>query len=115
MNDIGSPLKGELYREETPGAGIDKTLMDREEIGGRTEDSGEIKEQKVLGLYWDAKEDIFSFKVKLNFSKKRGNARVGPDLSQSEIPEKVPKQLTRRIVLSQLNGFFDPAGMRYAL
>ena len=55
---------------------------------------------------------IFSFfKVKLNFSKKRGNVRVGPDLSQSEIPEKVPKQLTRRIVLSQLNGFFDPAGL----
>ena len=61
LNDIGSPLKGELYREETPGAGSDKTLRDREEIGGRTEDSGEIKEQKVLGLYWDAKEDIFFF------------------------------------------------------
>ena len=62
-------------------------------------------------MCWDPWEDVFFYRVKLNFSRKRGKIREGPDLQRDDIPAHIPVKLTRRIVLSQLNGFFDPQGL----
>ena len=67
--------------------------------------------EKVLGVLWDPVEDNLLFKVKLNFSSKRKGLRSEPDLKQEEIPQRVPTHLTKRTVLSQINGIYDPLGI----
>ena len=46
----------------------------------------------------------------INFSKKIQKMRTGPDLSEDKIEVNLPTPLTKRIVLSQLLGTFDPSG-----
>ena len=72
------------------------------------------KGQKVLGMWWNVKEDFFHFKICLNFSKKKRGLRSEPNLHKHEVVSKLPQDLTRRMVLSQVNGFFDPAGLAMA-
>ena len=67
--------------------------------------------EKVLGIGWDPKEDQFYFKAKLNFSPRRNAQRTGPDLKIDQIPTGVPLALTKRMVLSQINGIYDPFGL----
>ena len=55
------------------------------------------------------KEDYYHIKISLNFSTKRIGLRAEPNLGKEDIISKLPKDLTRRMVLSQVNGFFDPA------
>ena len=54
---------------------------------------------------------MFSFKVRINFSKKIKGIRKVADIHASELSEKVQSQLTKREILSQINGFFDPMGL----
>ena len=67
--------------------------------------------ERVLGMFWSVNGDIFRYTVKLNFSKKRGNTRIEPDLTIDEIDFKIPLTLSKRIILAQLNGIFDPLGL----
>lgn len=67
--------------------------------------------EKVLGMIWEPKEDQFSFKVRINFSAKYKNIRTGPNLTVNEILEKVPKPLTKRMILSQVAALYDPLGI----
>ena len=67
--------------------------------------------QKVLGMNWDYKQDSFFFTVKLNFSAKRRNIRTGPDILREEFPSGVPVMLTKRMILQQVNGFYDIFGL----
>ena len=68
--------------------------------------TGEKSAQKVLGLGWDKKSDTFGYKIRLNFSPKIRNQRSGPDLKFDELPESVPLNLSKREILSQVNGVF---------
>ena len=70
--------------------------------------------QKVLGMNWDPPSDVFFFKVRLNFSRKVRGLRKGVNLSERDIPHEIPAHLTRRDILSQVNGFFDPMGLATA-
>ena len=54
--------------------------------------------------------DVF-FTVKLNFNRKRRGIRVGPDLNAQDIQNKIPVSLTKRLILSCVNGLYDPLGL----
>ncbi|XP_066941064.1 uncharacterized protein [Macrobrachium rosenbergii] len=66
--------------------------------------------EKVLGLNWNPKEDLFFYVIKINFSKKVKNIRMEPPIKKSEINEKLPNTLNRRMVLSQTASVYDPLG-----
>lgn len=66
---------------------------------------------KVLGMIWDKESDSFYFKVKLNFSQKKRKKRIDPDINQNDIKHILPEQVTKRQILSQVNGFYDPLGL----
>ena len=66
---------------------------------------------KVLGMSWNKSQDSFHFNVKLNFSEKKRKARSSPDICQEEIGQIHPHQMTKRQILSQVNGFYDPLGL----
>ena len=68
-------------------------------------------DMKVLGLVWNPKLDTFKFTVRLNFSPKRKKQRTGPDLAIEDIPSEIPVCLTKRMILSQINGIYDPMGL----
>ena len=75
-------------------------------------DSATGNSQKILGLKWDPKDDNdeFRFEVHVNFSPKRGKLRTNQDLCFENIPSEVPVALTKRMVLSQVNGIYDSLG-----
>jgi hypothetical protein len=66
---------------------------------------------KVLGIGWSTESDTLSYEVKINFSKKKRRLRTEPNLTEQNIIDHIPQQLTRRMILSQVNGIFDPLGL----
>ena len=69
----------------------------------------ETEIHKILGMKWDPNFDVFKFDVYLNFSPKRRKLRTGPDLNLENVSMKIP--LTKRMILSQINGTYDPLGL----
>ena len=64
----------------------------------------------VLGLCWAQEIDVLKFRIKINFPKKSKGVHTEPDLSEDDIPGKLPI-LTKRIILSQVNEIYDPLGL----
>ena len=64
---------------------------------------------KVLGMYWNPLNDEFQFKVKINFSPKQRKVRTGPDLTFEQLNME-GTAITKRMILSQINGIHDPYG-----
>ena len=67
--------------------------------------------EKVVGMSWIVQGDLFMYTVEINFSKRKRNIKPEPDLTIEDFDIKFPPYLTKRIVLSQLNGIYDPLGL----
>ena len=72
---------------------------------------GSEESTSVLGMDWKPKEDVMVFKVSLNFSPKKKGSRTGKNLTAEEVPRSIPMVLSRRIVLEQSMGIYDPMGL----
>ena len=70
-----------------------------------------VKNEKVLGVAWNVKEVVLSFVVKLNFSPKVRKICGEPDLNLNVLHGNIPNVVTRKILLSQINGIYDPLGL----
>ena len=68
-------------------------------------------DNKALGLGYIVKEDKLHVMVAINFSKRKKKMRLGQDLLQEEIRAQMPDPLTRRELLSQVSGLYDPVGL----
>ena len=110
MKEIEDILKqGGFYMKEWITSQVDKIVFkgDQEEISTPKE----IEKEKILGLEWERERDEFHFKAKLNFSMRKRKVSIQPDLKRSEVPENIPCVLTKRQILAQVNGIFDPLGL----
>lgn len=66
---------------------------------------------KALGLGYEPESDKLHLMVAVNFSKKKKKMRLGENSSRSKVREQVPNPLTRRELLSQVSGLYDPLGL----
>ena len=66
---------------------------------------------KVLGMHWKPMMDQFVFKVQINFSPKHRKVKTGPNLSLEQFKSSSPTDITKRMILSQINGIYDPLGV----
>ena len=64
--------------------------------------------EKILGIKWSPCEDQLYFEVKIKFSSKRKTTALQTNNTATEIP---PQQLTKRMILSQINSVYDPLGL----
>ena len=65
----------------------------------------------VLGLPWDPAEDQIRMHLSVNITKKTGKEREGVELEVATLGELDELVLTRRIVVSQIYGIYDPLGL----
>lgn len=56
-------------------------------------------------------DDRLHLMVAVNFSKKKKKMRLGKDLPREEVRGQAPYPLTRRELLSQVSGLYDPLGL----
>ena len=86
----------------------------KREVGPETGKLDVAETRKVLGMNWNSHYDFFFFKVRLNFSKKIRDIRCKADIQRHDVPKKLPQNSTKRNILSQINGFYDPLGLASA-
>ena len=66
--------------------------------------------EKILGLTWKPVEDVFTFSVQLTFLRRGEKSDEGVKVSSGNIAD-ILTILTRRMVLSQVAGVYDPLGL----
>ena len=71
----------------------------------------EANSHKVMGVHWVPMSDHLRYTVKLIFSAKRRGVRSHPDLTEMGISEGMTAKLTKRLILSCVNGSYDPLGL----
>ncbi|XP_077480924.1 uncharacterized protein LOC144092035 [Stigmatopora argus] len=69
------------------------------------------EDDKALGVGYIVESDKLYPMTSVNFSKRRKKMRVGQNLLEEEVRENTPKPLTRRQLLSQVAGLYDPIGL----
>ena len=67
--------------------------------------------RKVLGTYWEPKNDTLAIDVRVNVSGKRKGVRLQPDISFEDLRENFPEVLTKRIIWRVVLGQFDLLGL----
>ena len=78
------------------------------------EDRPEILELfggSVLGLPWDTAKDAIVIKMVVNLSARKQGVRTGHDLHPGDEDLIKGAVLTRRVLMSQIHGIFDPLGL----
>nr|AAD26627.1 unknown [Takifugu rubripes] len=68
-------------------------------------------DNKALGLGYIVKEEKLHVMVAINFSKRRKKMHLGKDLEPQQVRFCTPSPLTRRELLSQVSGLYDPVGL----
>ncbi len=69
------------------------------------------KDNKAIGLGYLAEEDRLYIMTSINCSKRKKKMRVGQNLLKEEVRAKTHNPLTRRELLSQVAGLYDPIGL----
>ncbi|XP_060783164.1 uncharacterized protein LOC132890373 [Neoarius graeffei] len=69
------------------------------------------EDNKALGLGYTVDDGKLHVMVAVNFSKKRKKMHLGQDLLKEQVREQTPDPLTRRELLSQVSGLYDPLGL----
>ena len=91
-----------------PNKGWTMSGDDKSEVAIGSGDS-DADEERVLGISWMPKLDVFRFKISLSFkSVSSGDIHVS---SLDELMNLQPEQLTRRALLSNIHRIFDPMGL----
>ena len=72
---------------------------------------GDGKPRKVLGLNWDTAADSLAVDAKVNLSSKKKGLRELPDVALDEVAEKMPGEITKRIVWRIVLGQYDLLGL----
>ena len=65
----------------------------------------------VLGLPWAPKEDLLTFKLNINISKKVGTGRAEADLTEEDLHKVQQCLFTRRLCLGIASQIWDPTGI----
>ena len=68
-------------------------------------------DNKALGLGYIVGEDRLHVMTSINFSKRKQKMRLGQNLLQEQVRPQTPNPLTRRELLSQVAGLYDPSGL----
>ncbi|TKS65757.1 hypothetical protein D9C73_028022 [Collichthys lucidus] len=68
-------------------------------------------DNKALGLGYTLDDDQLHVMVAVNFSRKKKKLRLGQNLLKEEVRMQAPRPLTRRELLSQVAGLYDPLGL----
>ena len=68
-------------------------------------------DNKALGLGYMAEEDKLHVMTAINFSTRKQKMRLGQNLLQEQVRVQTPNPLTRRELLSQVSGLYDPVGL----
>ena len=71
--------------------------------------------EKVLGILWCPKKDVFKFRVRINLTPMKKKSRTGPDLTKEDLLSDPPTIVTRRQYYSQVQALFDPIGLLSSL
>ena len=69
------------------------------------------EDNKALGIGYLVREDKLYMMTAVNFSRRKGKMRTGINLKEEEVREKTPIGLSRRELLSQVAGLYDPIGL----
>ncbi|KAG1941179.1 hypothetical protein F2P79_016312 [Pimephales promelas] len=69
------------------------------------------EDNKALGVGYLVQEDKLFVMVSINFSRRKKKMRTEIDLTEEEVEVKTPNPLTRRVLLSQIAGLYDPIGL----
>ncbi len=68
-------------------------------------------DNKALGLGYSMEEDMLHVMTSINFSKRKKKMPLGQKLSHEQVRAQTPKPLTRRELLSQVSGVYNPVGL----
>ena len=64
-----------------------------------------------MGLWWKTEKDLLTYKIKLNFSKKKRNRYLLPDTTAETLEKDFPPEMSKRLALKLNHSVFDPANL----